>query len=503
VITLEGVSYRYRGAPAGSVLERLSLAIRDGEWVAIAGANGSGKTTLCKLIAGLSRPDEGTIEIDGRAAVDALRSARGEPPVSIAFQDPDSQFVTSSVRDEILFGMENLGLDEPVAESRCAEALSAFDLERYRARNPHTLSGGEKQRLMLAALSSMGPRHLVLDEPFSYLDDDSRRSFLSGLRGAFKSRGRTVVWASVSREEIDLADRVLFLGTGGLIFDGRPADLEGALSKDVLENALVGTAAPNEGRARERSSGCGAGDSAGAKAGGSETARVEARLGGTVAAVVPSAPIHIEHALFSPEGGDFELRVPAFDLLRGERAGVLGPSGSGKTTFLLGCSGLLPPRAGTVSLFGRPVKKRRDFPAGRIAYLFQTPEQGFFAPTVREEVALGHRSFHGAAGERDAVKRALEGVGLSPERFLDRSPFHLSEGEKRLVALASVLILDAPVLLLDEPTIFLDGRARRVLLDVLGSLAAAGTSVLIASHDRPLLDSFAERSILIEKGKIL
>ncbi len=491
MITLEGVSFGYPGSRAGSALERVSLAIHDGEWVAIAGGNGSGKTTLCKLIAGLSRPDSGTVEIDRRAAWDALRAARGEPPVSIAFQDPDSQFVTSSVRDEILFGMENLGLDPAAAESRCAEALAAFDLERYRARNPHTLSGGEKQRLILAALRSMSPRHLVLDEPFSYLDDEGRRSFLSGLRSAFKSRGRAVVWATVSREEIDLADRVLFIEKGSVVFDGRPADLEAALAKDVLDNALVRPAAPKENRARARSGGGDIGEGAGESAVGSGGADPSSRL------------IHIEHARFSPDGAAFELRVPAFSLSRGEKVGVFGPSGSGKTTFLLGCSGLLPPRAGTVALFGRPVTKQRDFPAGRIAYLFQSPEQGFFAPTVREEVALGHRSFHGTAGEKEAVERTLEKVGLSPERFLDRSPFHLSEGEKRLVALASVLILEAPVLLLDEPTIFLDGRARRTLLDVLASLAEAGTSVLIASHDRALLESFAERSILIEGGEIL
>lgn len=495
MIRLEGVSYRYPGAGAEGAVERVSFSITDGEWVAVAGGNGSGKTTLCKLIAGLSPPEAGTIEIDGRAAVEALRLARGEPPVSIAFQDPDSQFVTSSVRDEILFGMENLGLGAAAAEARCAEALATFDLERCRARNPHTLSGGEKQRLILAALWSMSPRHLVLDEPFSFLDEEGRRSFLSGLRDAFKSRGRAVIWATVSRDEIYLADRVLFLEKGSVIFDGRPGELEAALPEDVLENALIGPAPPDRAGAPGRSGGRPLVGTAGAIAGPGPGAGLDP--GG------PPRPIHIEHARFSPEGGDFELRVKAFDLSRGERVGVFGPSGSGKTTFLLGCSALLPPRGGVVSLFGKPVKKQRDFPAGRIAYLFQTPEQGFFAPTVREEVALGYRSFHGPAGERDAVERALEKVGLSPERFLDRSPFHLSEGERRRVALASVLILEAPVLLLDEPTIFLDGRARRALLDVLASLAGAGTSVLIASHDRALLDSFADRSIMIEGGEIL
>jgi energy-coupling factor transporter ATP-binding protein EcfA2 len=476
VIHLESVSYRYPGAQSGGCLDSIDLTINDGEWIAIAGGNGSGKTTLCRLIAGLAAPSAGTVEIDGRPSLDALRAARGEPAVAIAFQDPDSQFVTASVRDEIRFGMENLGLDPPRIESRCAEALVLFDLERYGGRNPHTLSGGEKQRLILAALWSMGPRHIVLDEPFSFLDGASRSAFCAALRGSFKDKGRAIVWATVSRDEVDLADRVVFVDRGAVRFDGRPTDLAGAVPRDVLEDALTPPT----------------GDAAGT-----------VNPGAPGVAGASSPVIHMDDALFSPEGGDFELRIHSFDLASGARVGVHGASGSGKTTFLLGCAGLLPPRRGAVAILGKSIASRRDFPAGRIAYLFQTPEHGFFAPTVREEVALGCRRLRRAVDEGASVARTLERVGLAPEAFLERNPFHLSEGERRLVALASVLVLEAPVVILDEPTIFLDGKARRRLLSVLASLAAAGTSILLASHERPLLDSVAGRTISLENGRAI
>ena len=154
-------------------------------------------------------------------------------------------------------------------------------------------------------------------------------------------------------------------------------------------------------------------------------------------------------------------------------------------------------------MFGRRVSSKRDFPAGRIGYLFQTPEEGFFAPTVREELGLAYRSLIGRAGEEEAVARALGEVGLEPGAYLGRSPYRLSQGEKRLVALASVLVLDAEVFFFDEPTMFLDGASRRKLRAALERIASRGASLVIASHDRPFLEGFADRIVALEHGKLV
>jgi energy-coupling factor transporter ATP-binding protein EcfA2 len=490
LIALRDVSFGFPGAAAGDFFDSVSLTVEDGEWVAIAGGNGSGKTTLCRLMAGLYSPKSGTVSVDG---VDPARTHGGDycgttapghmpgdprtvPEVGIAFQNPDSQFVTSTVAREILFGMENLGFRADELESRTGSAARTFRLDRYLGRNPHTISGGEKQRLLLACLWSMGPRHLILDEPFSFLDQEGRASFLEAVRRSFRSEGKSIIWSTIDRDEVALADRVVFVDKGRILFDGSPQGMAASLPENLLESSLVHRSAE------------------------SVSTRVTTKRGTNT----DSDPlIDIHDASFSPGGDDFMLEVPSFSVASGERVGICGPSGSGKTTFLLGCAGLLPPRKGTVTIFGRRISSKRDFPAGRIGYLFQTPEEGFFAATIREELALAHKILVKGTGEEAALVRALGDVGLEPDIFLGRNPFHLSQGEKRLVALASVLVLDADVFMLDEPTIFLDGASRRRLSAALERIESRGASCIIASHDGPFLEAFAGRVATLERGRLM
>ena len=475
MIRLRDVSFAFPGAGQRDFLDRLSLEIRDGEWVAVAGGNGSGKTTLCRLMSGISRPRAGSVEADVTDPGCAPGAAGSAPAIGIAFQNPDSQFVTPSVEREILFGMENLGIGPGEMSNRLADAARAFALERLLPRNPHTLSGGEKQRTLLACLRAMGPRHLILDEPFSFLDAPGRRAFLDALRGSFRREGRTIVWSTIDAGEIAFADRVIYMEKGKVRFDGAPADLACSVPQDELDSSLVHRAPDTKSPA------------------------AKSRSGG------PGAPaiVELSDARFSPGEDGFVLDVSSLSIRPGERVGVSGPSGSGKTTFLLACAGLLPPRSGAVSLFGRRVAAKRDFPAGRVAFLFQSPEEGFFAPTVREEVGLAYRSLVGGAGETEAVSRALRAVGLLPEELLGRNTFHLSQGEKRLVALASVLVFDAELFCLDEPTIFLDGAARGRLRSALDRLSARGATIVVASHDADFLGQCTDRTVALENGRIV
>lgn len=480
MIRLQNVSFGFAGTDARAIIRGANLAIADGEWVAIAGGNGSGKTTLCRLVAGIECPVSGAVLVDGADPFLRRLAPAVSPAVGIAFQNPDSQFMTSSAEREMAFGMENQCMEVPAMESRLSRAAEVFRLADRLRRNPHTLSGGEKQRLLLASLWCMEPRTLVLDEPFSFLDRDARAAFLEALRTSFRREGRTIIWSTVDAAEIDLADRVIFLDGGEILFDGPPGGLAGSVSRERLETALVYPAAGGNGPT-------GAAGPAGAR----RSAEAAAPL------------VDIRGASFSP-GGEFHLDVPAFSVAAGERIGVSGPSGSGKTTFLLACAGLLPPREGTVSLFGRRVASRRDFPAGRVAFLFQHPEEGFFAATVREEVDFAHRSFRGDAAPdgAEAAARALDAAGLSPDEFLERSPHHLSQGEKRLVALASVLTLEAGIYLLDEPTIFLDGGARRRLAAALARIESRGAAIVVASHDDSFLRSRSDRVVALEAGRL-
>jgi energy-coupling factor transporter ATP-binding protein EcfA2 len=145
------------------------------------------------------------------------------------------------------------------------------------------------------------------------------------------------------------------------------------------------------------------------------------------------------------------------------------------------------------------IRTANDRPAGKIAFLFQTPEEGFFSPSVHDEVAFGYRSFHGDAGVTEAVAGALEAVGLDAGVFMQRNPFHLSQGEKRMVALASLLVLPAELYYLDEPTLFLDGRARAMLDAALHNLNSKGLTCMIASHESRFIQVSTQRQISLEK----
>ena len=476
MIRLQDVSFAFSSAGSSDALSRVSLTVRDGEWIAVAGGNGSGKTTLCRIIAGVARPLGGTVTVNDMENAFVKGAPCIPPATGIAFQNPDSQFVTTSVERELLFGMENLGFESSEMKRRCVAAARLFGLEQHLERNPHTLSGGEKQRTILGCLWALGPRHLVLDEPFSFLDSGARSAFLEALRGTFRREGRSVVWSTVDSREMELADRVVFLADGRVSFDGAPGDLARSIPPDELDAALV----------------C-PGEKPGSGAGASFR---ESRSGGPPA-------VDMRGAVLSPGPAGFVLRVPRLSIGAGERVGVCGPSGSGKTTLLLACAGLLPPREGDVAVLGARIKSRRDFPAGKIAFLFQCPEEGFFAPTVREEIALAHRSFVGKGEEAASVADAIAGVGLSPGRFLERNPFRLSQGEKRLVSLASMLVIDAPLVCLDEPTIFLDGGARRSVVSALERLSARGATTVIASHDAAFLRECTDRIVTLENGALV
>mgnify|MGYP001024944012 CR=1 FL=1 len=278
-------------------------------------------------------------------------------------------------------------------------------------------------------------------------------------------------------EEIALADRVVFLHGGAAVYDGPPSALAAAVGRDIIDASLV--------RAERGPGGCPPIVDRPFPAGRSV---LESSAAG--------APIEIRGAEFSPPGAAFTLPIEELTIARGETALITGPSGSGKTTLLLGCAGLLPPRSGSSTVLGRRIRSRRDAPVGRCAFLFQSPEEGFFAPTVREEIELARRAFRGGGGGEEAVDAALERVGLSPA-ILDRNPFGLSQGEKRLVAVASVLVIGAELVFLDEPTIFLDGAARARLRDLLVRLRDDGATVVVASHDSRFFVPLCDRVIAL------
>ena len=232
-ISCEHLTYSYPGA-AEPALSGVTFEVPAGEYVGVVGPNGGGKSTLVRLLNGLLTADSGRVRVAGLdPATEPFEVRR---LVGVLFQNPDNGLVAPFVEDDVAFGLENLGVGRAEMRERVREAIASVGLAGYERREPHTLSGGEKQRVALAGLLAVGPEVLLLDEPTAMLDPAGREEVLGRVREL--SRSRTVLHVTHHLEELFDADRVLVLGEGRLAADTTPEDLFS--DADLLrENRLV------------------------------------------------------------------------------------------------------------------------------------------------------------------------------------------------------------------------------------------------------------------------
>ena len=457
------------GAPR-VVLRDLDATFGSGETHRILGANGSGKSTLIRLLAGLRAPASGRILLDG-----APLASRGSlwPRVAVLFEEPDPQFLTESVEAEIAFGLESLALPPSEIRAKTHEALESLDLERLTRRDPLTLSGGEKARVLLAAALAARPGALLLDQALAHLDPGTRREIEARLVRDSESRGLLVVHARQDREPLHPGEHVHEIREGRLI---RVAEAGG-----LPEAPGLGA----EFRPR------------------AEAARVG---GGAVA-------IALEGVRWRPGRGGhgFELHDFTLEVRRGETVALVGRSGTGKTTILKLAAGLLDPVSGCVRT--TPAESTAPHPEGtrrarETGLALEYPERQLFGRTVGEDVAaILWVDGVPEAERRSRVRAAMESVGLDPAVFEERAPATLSEGEKRRAALAGLLADPPRAILLDEPTAGLDREGRRALAAALEQCRARGHAILLASHDLEFVAHMADRVVVMDprdgRGAIL
>src|SRR5215207_4626727 len=220
VVSCDNLTFSYPGSERAA-LTNVTFELRAGEYAGVVGPNGGGKSTLLRLINGLHRADSGKVRVGGLDPATEPYLVRRR--VGMLFQNPENGLVAPFVEDDVAFGLENLGVEREEMRERVREAIRAVGLEGYERREPHTLSGGEKQRVALAGLLALDPEILLLDEPASMLDAAGSREVLERLeelRGA-----RTVVHVTHHLDELLGADRVLVLNAGKLVADVPPERL--------------------------------------------------------------------------------------------------------------------------------------------------------------------------------------------------------------------------------------------------------------------------------------
>ena len=237
MITIRDLTFSYSDSPTPA-LSHVDLDVAEGEWLALIGHNGSGKSTLARMLNGLLLPGSGQVLVDEMDTADPELIYKIRERVAFVFQNPDNQFIATSVEDDIAFGLENLGLPREEITRRVENALADLHLTELRDKAPHQLSGGEKQRVALAGALAMSSRYLVLDEPTSMLDPALRSSVLLSLADIRKKHDLSLIYVTNIMEEALLAQRIAVLEAGRIIRTGTPYEI--FCDKDfVREHELV------------------------------------------------------------------------------------------------------------------------------------------------------------------------------------------------------------------------------------------------------------------------
>ncbi len=510
-IGVSNLYYAYR-APSGEIwpaLQGIDLEIEAGEYVAIIGANGSGKSTLVRHFNALLLPEKGDVWVEGWNTRDVAAHSLIRQSVGMVFQFPEDQIVASVVEEDVAFGLENLGLAESEIRQRVAEVLQLLGLWEHRQRPPHLLSAGQIQRLALAGVLAVRPRCLVLDEATTMLDPQGRMRLLA-LVEALNREGITLIHVTHHMDEAARARRVIVMHRGHIVLDGSPETV--FANADRLES--LGLEIPPTLRLAQKLHLVYAGFPAMALQPEDLLSRIPPLPGnGKGASVVVNEstdktyPTLIEvrglaHTyLAGTPMAHVALRDVNLQVGEGEGVALMGATGSGKSTLLQHLNGLLLPQKGEVRVGPYTLPANLDLRRVRqyAGLLMQNPEMQFFETYVGDEVAFAPRQM-GVKDLRERVRWALGMVGLDFEAYKDRPLFTLSGGERRKVALASVLAMQPKVLLLDEPTAGLDPASRRGLLLSLRQLKEAGVTHVIATHHLDELLPLIEKVEILVKG---
>lgn len=466
-------------------LRHVDFTIQPGERVLLLGASGAGKSTLMSGLAGvLGGDDEG--ELEGELLIDGVdaRQARGRS--GLVLQDPDAQTILERVGDDTAFGCENLNLPKDEIWSRVRSSLDIVGLGYMKLdRSTRRLSGGQRQRLALAGVLAMHPGLLLLDEPTANLDPEGVKEVHDAVRHVLEQTRETLVVVEHHIDVwLDLVDRVIVLGkpeadshVSGVIADGTPEEVFGSMASVLAKGG----------------------------------------------AWVPGRTIESHTPESSQSSGDVVLRTEDLSFGRdfalgehvnlvfhaGEITALTGKNGVGKSTLALTLAGLLKPISGRVSMDETMVPARRENDVftwksrdllGRIGMVFQEPEHQFVASSVRDEAAVCPKSMGKSEEESYAIAdNMLERMNLA--RFAQANPFTLSGGEKRRLSVASMLAAAPKVLVMDEPTFGQDFTTWTEMVKLIAGARDAGCSVIMVTHDEPLIEALGARRILVSEGE--
>ncbi|MBW1980469.1 MAG: ATP-binding cassette domain-containing protein [Deltaproteobacteria bacterium] len=462
MIEFTGVWYSYPDSEW--VLKGLELTVSPGEYLLVCGASGSGKSSLAYLCNGLiphffGGTLQGSVQIEGCSTTEKS-VAELFPRVGLVLQNCEAQLFNSTVQNELAFGLESLGCSGAEIEQRIEKVCQTLGITSLLERDTAQLSGGEKRLVAIASVLCLEPAVIVVDEPYGDLDWLSMTRVRAALRSIRQQGTTIIVIEQTVGPFLDDVDRCLIMEGGEVLLVERPE-----FAREVLRDLHLLPRYPEEKKG-----------------------------------VASSDTILEVRDLCCRFDNRMILEDISFDLRAGETIAIVGRNGSGKTTLIKHLNGLLTPAGGEVRFLGeRVAEKSAEEMAALVGLCFQNANDQFFKYRVRDEIMVGPEML--AREDRELFSSICHILEL--EALLDRSPYKLSEGEKKRVAIASILALAPRVLVLDEPTAGQDGRFRETLAHKLRASEKNGMSVVVVTHDLDFARAVASRWLVLHDGRLV
>mgnify|MGYP001026504300 FL=1 len=457
------VRYENRSRPA---VDGLTFRVEPGEFVLLMGGSASGKSTAMQAICGfipeiIHAVRGGTVKVDGHVFEDATSASN---VVCMVQQDPETQFCTETVEDEVAFGPENFNMPRGSVRAAVDDALASVGASHLLDRRLSTLSGGEKQKVAIASMLSVGPKLLILDEPTSNLDPRSMGDVVTAIDSLRRDRKMTIVVIEHRPGQFtDLASRAMTMERGRLVVDRRRGEpgFAGVLARPACRQAVTGN-----------------------------------HPGATTVASARGLRFGI--------GGVTILRDVSFDLRERSIVALMGENGAGKTTLLKILTGLLHPQSGSIRVFGHEFGARsraEPWAIGRdVGFVFQNPNHQIFERTVEREVKFASGNYGVPEDDAMAAVGRFE-AAEQVRRFVH--PHCLSFGQKRRVNIASASSHGPGLVLMDEPFAGQDSANAAAICDMIWELRASGKTTVVVTHDVDFARRFCTDVLLMRAGTVV
>ncbi len=498
-------------------LDNVNIEVEQGSFVSILGHNGSGKSTFAKNINCLLTPTEGTIIVDGLDTSKEENVWEIRKNCGMVFQNPDNQIVATIVESDVAFGLENMGVPTEEIIRRVDEALEWVGMSEHKESVPSMLSGGQKQRIAIAGILAMKPKCIIFDESTAMLDPSGRKEVLDTAIMLNKKENITVILITHYMEEVIFSDKVIVMGNGKVELEGTPQEIfEQSEKLEALKlttplvtkigNMVNSPKMPKNLLSLEKL----------VEQFPSNTENKTydfSNIKDTVTTSKDEVVVDIKNLTHIYSKGTTYMST-ALDNInlkinRGDFVGIIGHTGSGKSTLIQHMNLILKPTEENAEIIvcGEDILKNKENLRAvrkKIGLIFQYPEYQLFETTVFADVAYGCKNLKMTEEEiKKNVEEALEFVGID-KKFYEKSPFELSGGQRRKVAIAGVIAMKPEILILDEPVAGLDPISRQELLENIEKMRVEwGTTIILVSHSMDDVAKMANKVLVMEASKMV